>query len=194
MNAEKIIEYAKSAGMRLEVKGPKLMVYNPENLTDELRQEIRLHKPEIIRLLSANDDRLTNPEITDLLRESCSGIKLDPHQFWSFLDESDIADIRAGAVTLENLKAFARSWARYPELVPIGNTRPFPAFKEAEPVWCINCTHFSRDTIGDGRGIGKCQVNSEATIPTRYPRTERFCNQYKSAHKEETNKPDTNAK
>lgn len=179
MNATQIIEYAESAGMKLVTDGHKITVYNADRLTDDLRQEIRLHKPEIIRLLSANDDRLTNSEIADLLREACSGIEIDPQQFWAFLDESDIADIRAGAVTLENLKAFARSWARYPELVPIGNTRPFPALKEAEPVRCINCTHFARDTIGDGSGIGKCQVNSESTTPPRYPRAERHCQEFK---------------
>ena len=181
MNAEKIIECTRGAGMRMEVQGEKLMVYNTDRLTDELRQEIRLHKPEIIRLLSANDDRLTDLEIADLLREACSGIEIDPQQFWAFLDESDIADIRAGYIRLGQLRVFAKSWARYPELVPIGNNNPFPALKNTEPVCCADCSHFSRDLIGNGSGIGKCAVNAPTTTPRypRYPGTERYCQEFK---------------
>ena len=25
-------------------------------------------------------------------------------------------------------------------------------------VWCVNCRFFTKDTVGDGSGIGNCQV------------------------------------
>ncbi|MGV7222963.1 MAG: hypothetical protein ACQ9MH_15715 [Nitrospinales bacterium] len=136
MSALNIIEHATLIGVQLEAKGKNIIVHNADHLTDELRQEIRLHKPEIIRLLSANDEhhRLSDVEVADILREASSGIEIDVQQFWAFLDESDIVDIRMGAIPLENLKAFAKSWARYPELVPIGNRRPFPTLNEAGPL------------------------------------------------------------
>lgn len=186
MNPAQIIEYATSAGMRLVTDGRKITVHNNQHLTDQLRREIKQHKPEIIRLLSANDElhRLTDMEVADLLREACSGIELDPQQFWSFLDESDIADIRAGTISLEHLQAFAHSWARYPELVPIANTKPFPAINKLNSVCCADCSQFSRDSIGDGTGIGKCAVNVPVSFP-RYPRAERYCTEFKPQHQEE---------
>ena len=183
MNASQIIEYAENAGMKLVTDGYKITVHNSDLLTDDLRQEIRLHKPEIIQLLSANQEyyRLTDSEVAELLQKVCKGIKLDPQQFWSFLDESDIADIRAGAISLDHLRAFAASWARYPELVPIGNIKSFPALNEAEPVRCVNCKHFTHDAVGNGGGIGQCATNAPVSFP-RYPRAERFCQEFISQH------------
>lgn len=47
-------------------------------------------------------------------------------------------------------------------------------------VSCFNCQHFIPDPIGNGTGIGTCEMNAtQACERPLYPRAKRFCAQFK---------------
>lgn len=74
---------------------------------------------------------LTDQEVIRLLSQATYKTGISAQQFWHFCDVDDITDIYAGQYSLEQLTAYAKSWARYPETVPEANAQPFPTF-EAE--------------------------------------------------------------
>lgn len=117
---------------RLEIslhKSGNLYVAPASKLTDQQREYIRAHKREIISQLVARNKRLSDAELFQLLHSACEGFPVKPEQFWSFLDDQDVEDIRSGLIQSDQLKAFARSVSRYPEYMPICNSQPFPTEK-----------------------------------------------------------------
>lgn len=56
--------------------------------------------------------------------------------------------------------------------------------KSLEPIQCNKCKHFMPDTIGDGAGIGHCEMNIKWTSNSHgkmplYRYADRYCVQYK---------------
>ena len=91
-----------------------------------------------VEISDGNSSNHGNPEKLDT-RAMCkrltnaanvSGLSIE--QLWSFLDESDIEDLQQGFISQQELSAYAQSWARYPESVPVSNTLPLPAITEVQ--------------------------------------------------------------
>ncbi|GEM_PF-6706668 len=146
-----------------------------ENKLDEISR--------LAGLASGNDasQKLSDQEVIQLLRQATYKTGLSAQQFWRFCDADDITDIYAGRYSLEQLSAYAKSWARYPETIPEGNAQTFPTFGP-KSVSCKQCQHFTPDQVGDGRGIGECTIN--APVSKKHPlwlNTEVICNQYQPA-------------
>lgn len=151
----------------------------------KLAVEFKENKPDDISRLAGlaghNDEskNLSDHEVIQLLSQATYKTCLSTQQFWRFCDADDIADIYAGQYTLEQLSFYAKSWARYPETIPEGNTQNFPTL-EPKSVSCKQCQHFIPDQVGDGTGIGQCAINAPAnTKILLWLDTEVICNQYK---------------
>jgi len=132
-------------------------------------------------LASHNDEskNLSDQEVIQLLSQATYKTGLSAQQFWRFCDVGDIADIYADQYSLEQLSAYAKSWARYPETIPERNTQAFPTL-EPKLVSCKQCQHFIPDQVGDGTGIGQCTITApDSTKRSLWLNTEVICNQYK---------------
>lgn len=116
--------------------------------------------------------------IIQMLTEAAQASGLTGQQIWRFLDDSDIEDLRQGLIDQITLNTYAKSWARYPEYIPEGNTQPFPRL-EYEVVQCKQCHYFIADKVGDGSGIGTCSINAPASKKgLMWLNSERFCDLY----------------
>ena len=136
---------------------------------------------QISQLANHNDEskNLTDEQVIHLLNQATYKTGISTLQFWSFCDEDDIADIYSNYYTLEQLLAYAKSWARYPETVPIENSIPFPDLKP-KLVKCKQCKFFIPDKIGDGTGVGNCEIEAEASKKgSLWFNSEKFCDKYK---------------
>jgi len=126
-----------------------------------------------------NDEskNLSDQDVIQLLSQTTYKTGLSAQQFWRFCDAYDIADIYADRYSLEQLSAYAKSWVRYPEIIPEGNAQIFPTL-EPKSVPCKQCQHFIPDQIGDGTGIGSCNINAVKSKKTLFPNRTNFCLEY----------------
>lgn len=93
-----ILTRAKDAGVTLWVESGALRYRGDRDRVDAILPDLRAHKPEIIRTL-------------DIVTRACNGLPLPPDRFMAEMSEADIADIEAGEIPLETLKAYAESIA-----------------------------------------------------------------------------------
>ena len=127
-----------------------------------------------------NQKELNNETILQMLIHASQASGLKAEQLWSFLDGSDVDDFKRGLVDQSELNAFAKSWVRYPETVPVCNTHPFPVIEESKPVKCRYCQYFEEDTIGDGTGAGTCNIKAQASRKGMlWLKSEKLCDHYK---------------
>ncbi|OQK17255.1 hypothetical protein AU255_05015 [Methyloprofundus sedimenti] len=129
-----------------------------------------------------NQEKLSNEVVNQMFIHAAQASGLMAEQLWSFLDDSDIDDLLHHLIDQETLTVYAKSWARYPETVPEGNTQPFPTHElKPKTVACKQCQNFMPDKIGDGTGIGHCSVNAPASKKgSLWLNTEVICNKYKT--------------
>ena len=129
----------------------------------------------------SNPKKLNTQIVIQMLNKAAQVSGLSAEQLWSFLDDSDVDDLKQGLIDQDMLSAYGRSCARYPETVPVCNTYPFPAIEECKLIKCRYCQYFAMDKIGDGSGAGTCMIKAPASIKgLMWLNSEKFCNEYKS--------------
>lgn len=146
-----------------------------ENTSDEISR--------LAGLASHNDEvrNFSDQEVIRILNQATYKTGISAQQFWCFCDAGDIADIYAGQYSLEQLTAYAKSWARYPETVPEVNKLLFPTL-EPETVLCKKCQHFIPDKVGDGTGIGNCYIKAPASNKSSlWLSSQVICSKYKTS-------------
>ncbi len=116
-----------------------------------------------------------------ILNKSVSGLKtVSTQMLWSWLDADDVEELYIGALTVKELHCYAMSRGRYSVEFRPDNVKPYPYDKSGidQFVRCIDCQHFTRDTIGDGTGIGDCALNAPQT-KALYPGRSRYCQEFR---------------
>lgn len=99
-------------------------ISNPEENTQVTPQAADNKKGNRSNL--GNLEKLTNKVVIQMFTNAAEASGLTAEQLWSFLDDSDIDDLQHHLIDEDTLTAYAKSWARYPETVPVCNTQLFP--------------------------------------------------------------------
>ena len=94
MTPHELLDEIRQHGGCAEVAGDRLRLRAPRPLPDELLRRLRQHKAELLRLLSA-------------LSAACKDLTLDAMELQAELAPEDIAALRAGRLSLDELRAFA---------------------------------------------------------------------------------------
>jgi hypothetical protein len=137
----------KDAGFSIKLVGDKLSIIPASKLNTEQREFLKSHKTEIVGELkneqAANDSVNLEP--------------IEKWQVWIGEDDQEIIDevltkCRADSETLEYFLMRATEVPTY-----------FDPKPESEPEKhvCQECQHWQRDQIGDGTGLGLCELNQK---------------------------------
>ncbi len=109
-----LLEAIQARGAELVPAGERLRVRAPEPLPEDLMGELRRHRDELLRLLT-------------VLADACRDLPLSPQELRARLAPEGLADLAAGRIDAETLRAFAdavhASDAREAGHVPVGWTR-----------------------------------------------------------------------
>ncbi len=101
-NAAEILNYATKHKINIAVDGEQLKLDAIEGeITNEFLQSAKAHKVEILETLSQQI----------LIEAACRGLEITPTQFRAICSEEDLEDISDGSTPLEELRAYARSFA-----------------------------------------------------------------------------------
>lgn len=101
MVVEAIILELNRRGIRIQADGDRLIVEGA--LTDQDRDTLRSHKPEIIRSLEIFN------RAASYVTRACEGLPLSPEQFMAEMTTPDNIDIVEGKISAETLRAYAES-------------------------------------------------------------------------------------
>jgi hypothetical protein len=96
MSASHVLRQVQQAGGTLRLDSGGLLLLAEHELPAELVGLVRSHKPEIISTL-------------EIVTRACSGLPLSPNRFMAEMTAEDIADIEAGYIPVETLRAYAES-------------------------------------------------------------------------------------
>ena len=101
--ASDILNYAATHDIHLSTNGEHLKVNAPkEALTDEFLKSAKEHKTEILETLS---------QPTNLIEAACRDLEITPAQFRAICSKEDLEDISSGSILIEELRAYAESFA-----------------------------------------------------------------------------------
>ncbi len=126
MIAQQIFRTATQLGVHFYVDGENLVVTPRDRITDQLRSNIRQHKPDLIRALT-DRPMMQRVDIVELMNRACEGLTLKPQQLWRFLSPGDIDDIRDGLIDARTIRGYVQRWDDHPHIVPVGNNLPYPS-------------------------------------------------------------------
>ncbi len=100
--ARDILSYAASHDIYLSVNGEELKVNAPkEALTDEFLRSAKAHKIELLETLLQRE----------LIEAACLGLGITTAQFRAICSKDDLKDISDGGNPLEEIQAYAASFA-----------------------------------------------------------------------------------
>ena len=123
-------------------------------------------------------------DLDALLATACQDVGgIDAATFRRLLSPVDAEDIEGGHVPVHTLNAYAQSFADGIRCGRITVLAAIPKTTLRVRVRCADCQRFERDTVGDGNGIGCCQVQGEGTglgQPALWANAERQCKDFKS--------------
>jgi tubulysin polyketide synthase-like protein len=125
----KLLSECSAAGVELFLAHGRLRYRaQPGAYTEDLRQRVAVHRDAVIAALTSR------PVTLDLtLAAVTAGLPITAEQFRSFLSQEDLADIAAGLIPVECLRAYAERFSKRPP-VAVDNDR----------VRCADCAHFER--------------------------------------------------
>lgn len=148
-------------------------------------QRVKSQNGEVLNSsISENQENNSHPsvsaELVALITREAHRVKLLPADLWAFLSVDDIEALQTGSREEgAALRAFAESVSRTGDRTNGGHDWPFPGLPEPSEgfklVCCGDRASFEPDTIGDGRGIGRCRKNLTPRGGAKYPGTMRVC-------------------
>lgn len=110
-----VLERCALAGIRLWLEGPALRYDAPKGaMTEELAADIKADMHAILaKLAAAAAGQPPAPvNLDEVLAAACAGVEgITPEVFRSLLSPEDLADIEAGDIRVETLRAYALSFA-----------------------------------------------------------------------------------
>jgi hypothetical protein len=197
MTPHKLLDQAETQGVHLWVEGSVLRYRGYSHAVQALLPIIRIHKSELLQLLSGRVPMpdppgevrpLSESALAELITRVAIPHGLDPLDLWHFLSAEDIEAIQTGNPDEHRaLWAFAESRSRTGDRMTGGHDLPFPGTNEAPTgstlVCCGDCAHFQPDRIGNGTGIGSCKKGIEPHSGLMYPKVTRFCRSFQEAMK-----------
>jgi hypothetical protein len=96
MSVQDVVRQVRQAGGTLKLDKGGLLLLADHELPSDLVALVRAHKPDISRAL-------------EIVTRACNGLPLSPDRFMSEMSAEDVADIEAGHIPLETLRAYAES-------------------------------------------------------------------------------------
>jgi len=169
MTAAAIIERARADGVTLALDpAGKLRATGEPTAVARWLPEVRASKGALVNLLSAPDAeprRLWLIVLQDGSRFSSS--------FCPPTTRQEVAAWYPGPrVEVEQDPGAAPRATAGPSLEPTA---------QAAPVMCCTCTHWVRDAVGDGSGLGRCAVTAPASLRpgSLWPRGELCCRDHR---------------
>ena len=112
--AQDILEYTQSHDIQMSAKDGKLILEG--ELTDELLEKAREHKPELL--------------LFTIVSDACEGLTITPQQFTALLTEEDKHLIIEGKFEGYTLRAYAKSFS---EGIQTGRITFHPTFNHGIP-------------------------------------------------------------
>ena len=96
--AADILTYAEQHGITLLANGQQLVLEGGKGaLQPEFVERARQHKPELLLMV--------------IIRQTCNGLDITPDQILALINQDDRDHILAGNISLEYLRAYAKSFA-----------------------------------------------------------------------------------
>jgi hypothetical protein len=153
MDAQDFIPRIEAAGFTLEADGADIVVRPFSRLTDSQRQFIKVHKPELLAILTGkvppapSHNPLNDAQLADLITRTAKTHRCDPLAVWRWLDLESIEDVRSGdPAVITAFRADVESAVKSDTLIPDGgHGSPFPgelastSTPACYPVTCRDC-------------------------------------------------------
>jgi hypothetical protein len=131
---------------KVTLTGGKVLLHSaPSGLTRREAIELSRDWGEVVECAPCPPAEISEAQksVGDTLIEACQGTGLEPGAFRALLNDEDLADIAAGLIPVECLRAYAERFSK----------RLAPAAVDNDRVRCGDCQHFQRI---DHSHTGRC--------------------------------------